>query len=97
MRIAYKEEQVLTFAYKNHRGEMAERRVIPGMFYFGSTEWHPEEQWMLRAFDLDKERMRDFAFADIMPIDANNRINDLESRIEGMEGDLQEYGLRELD
>lgn len=29
------------------------------------TEWHPEEQWFLRATDLDKKAERDFALIDI--------------------------------
>ncbi|WP_279483440.1 hypothetical protein [Aureimonas sp. SK2] len=53
--------QPLTFTYTNWRGETAERRVIPGAFRFASTEWHPEPQWLLVAFDLDKCERRDFA------------------------------------
>ena len=30
------------------------------------TEWHPEEQWILDAFDLDRNAERSFAFKDIV-------------------------------
>lgn len=54
------------FVYRNWRGEVAERRVeIRGLWY-GSTEWHPEPQWFLKAVDLDKHESRDFALRDIM-------------------------------
>lgn len=55
----------LIFWYKNHRGEEGYRRVEPIMFYFGSTEWHPDPQMLMRAFDREKEAIRDFAVADM--------------------------------
>lgn len=58
------------FTYRNHRNEVAERRVLPIRIWFGSTEWHPEPQWFLNACDLDKTTgminlYRDFAMKDI--------------------------------
>jgi hypothetical protein len=32
--------------------------------WFGTSEWHPEEQWFLQAFDMDKREERDFALRD---------------------------------
>lgn len=55
----------VTFVYTNHRGETAERAARPIRLYHGSTEWHPEPQWFLRAWDDDKEDFRDFALAGI--------------------------------
>lgn len=57
----------LTFQYKNHRGEVAARVVFPISVRFGATEWHPEAQWLLRAFDRDKQAEREFAMRDINP------------------------------
>ncbi|WP_374327930.1 hypothetical protein [Paracoccus pantotrophus] len=54
----------ITMTYRNYRGEIAERRIIPEWVGFGATDWHPEPQWLLRAFDLDKNARRDFALAD---------------------------------
>ena len=55
------------FTYTNHRGETARRCVKIVSIYHGSTEWHPEPQWLLRAWDLDKEANRDFALSGIHP------------------------------
>lgn len=55
----------VTILYTNWRGEKSLRTIIPEKIYFGSTEWHPEEQWLLRALDIDKQESRDFAFKDI--------------------------------
>jgi len=52
--------------YRNHRGEVALRRIEPRNIWFGSTEWHPREQWLLNAYDHDKQAERDFALADIL-------------------------------
>lgn len=51
--------------YTNYRGETFVRRVVPLRLYFGATEWHPEEQWLLEARDLDKDNNRSFAMKDI--------------------------------
>lgn len=37
----------VTLTYRNWRGEVAERTIIPRRVWFGSTEWHPEPQWLL--------------------------------------------------
>jgi predicted DNA-binding transcriptional regulator YafY len=55
----------VTFLYKNYKGETAVRRVYPLELWWGKTDWHPAEQWFLKAFDIDKEDTRDFAISDI--------------------------------
>lgn len=54
----------VTLTYTNWCGETAERTIIPKAIWYGSTEWHPEPQWMLRAIDTEKGAERDFAFKD---------------------------------
>ncbi|WP_019170724.1 WYL domain-containing protein [Pseudaminobacter salicylatoxidans] len=56
--------QPVKLIYTNWRGETAERTITPLRVFFGSTEWHPEPQWLLRAFDHDKQAERDFALKD---------------------------------
>lgn len=51
--------------YTNHRGERAERRVLPVGIVYNATKWHTSYQWLLLAKDLDKDAMRDFALSDI--------------------------------
>lgn len=55
----------ITIAYTNWRGETSERIIIPIEVWFGKTEWHPEEQWFLKAHDVRKDAERDFALRDI--------------------------------
>jgi predicted DNA-binding transcriptional regulator YafY len=65
--------QVVRIRYTNYRGEVGVRRIIPGEMRFAANEWHPAPQWLLDAFDLDKEAVRSFAVKDIhewMPEDA---------------------------
>ena len=52
--------------YKNWRGETAWREVVPKKIWYGTTEWHPEEQWFLKATDLEKKADRDFVVRDIL-------------------------------
>lgn len=60
------------FIYRNHRGVVSERFVKPITLWFGKTGWHPEYQWFLKAFDLDKRSERDFALQDINPPPASD-------------------------
>lgn len=57
-------EQV-EIVYTNYKGKTAIRKIIPNSIRFGSTSWHPEEQWLLSAHDVDKNAQRDFALKDI--------------------------------
>lgn len=54
----------LKLTYTNWRGETAERTIVPLSVWYGSTEWHPEPQWLLKAYDMEKGAQRDFALAD---------------------------------
>ncbi len=56
----------LSFVYRNWRGEISLRNVQPMSFWFGRTQWHPEDQWFLKAVDTRNNEERDFAFKDIM-------------------------------
>lgn len=53
--------------YTNYRGEFAVRCILPLAFWYGSTDWHPEPQWLVKAYDADKGAERDFAFKDFGP------------------------------
>lgn len=55
----------IKITYTNYRGETAERTITPQRIWHGSTEHHHEEQWLIRAFDHDKQAVRDFAFKDV--------------------------------
>ena len=58
-------EQSIRILYTNYRGETAIRQVIPKRLWFGNNEWHTEPQWLLDAYDLEKEAERTFAVLDI--------------------------------
>lgn len=51
--------------YTNYKGERGYRKIVPEKIWFGSTEWHKEEQWLLDAMDLEKKALRNFAMKDI--------------------------------
>ncbi len=51
--------------YTNYRGERAHRRVLPHRLWFGTADWHPEPQWILDAWDVEKGVIRSFAMRDI--------------------------------
>lgn len=54
----------VTLTYTNWRRETAQRTIVPQRVWFGSTDWHPEPQWLLTALDTEKGADRDFALKD---------------------------------
>ena len=58
------EGEPVTLTYTNWRGETAQRTITPKRIWWGATDWHPEPQWLLTAFDAEKQADRDFAIKD---------------------------------
>jgi predicted DNA-binding transcriptional regulator YafY len=58
-------EKTIKILYTNYRNETKVRTIIPIKIWFGETDWHPEKQWLLDAYDLEKEAERSFALIDI--------------------------------
>lgn len=54
----------VTLTYTNWRHETADRSILPLGIWFGSTDWHPEKQWFLKAVDARSGALRDFALRD---------------------------------
>jgi len=59
------QKMAIRIVYTNYRGETAAREIIPRRVWFGATDWHPEEQWLLDALDVAKGAERSFALRDI--------------------------------
>ena len=71
----------LRFGYTNYRGEAGIRRVQMPHLYWGSTDWHPEPGWLMRAWDVDKQVWRDFAVADMVIMDPEEGHNGAREKI----------------
>jgi predicted DNA-binding transcriptional regulator YafY len=59
------EQKQVAVLYTNWKGETAWRQIEPIEIWFGHTQWHPEDQWLLKALDSEKGAQRDFAMKDI--------------------------------
>lgn len=55
----------VTVEYTNYKGETRLREIRPERLWFGSTEYHPEKQWLLDVFDEEKQERRTYAMKDI--------------------------------
>jgi hypothetical protein len=58
-------KEAVAILYTNYRGETSIRKIVPKKIWFGKTDWHPDEQWILDAFDLEKGAERGFALRDV--------------------------------
>jgi hypothetical protein len=61
--------QAVKVKYKNYRGEVGIRSIIPLEIYWGQTEYHPHDQWLLKVWDVEKNAERIYAFKDILEFD----------------------------
>jgi hypothetical protein len=57
--------QIASFDYVNYRGEKSHRKVTPLGLRFGTSKYHKESTFLLRALDLDKGEEREFAIRDM--------------------------------
>lgn len=57
--------KIVQILYINWKGETAWRQIEPIELWYGHTQWHPEDQWLLKARDIKKDAVRDFAVKDI--------------------------------
>jgi hypothetical protein len=57
--------EVRAFAYTNHRGENGIRVVRPLRLWWGTTEWHPDPQWLLDVWDFQKRATRTYALSEV--------------------------------
>lgn len=58
-------KKAVRILYTNYRGETEYRDILPEKIWFGSTEWHKDDQWLLDAQDIKKNALRNFAMKDI--------------------------------
>ncbi len=65
-------KKIIEFKYKNYKNEISWRRVEPISIEFKSTEYHPQEQWILNGIDQDKMAERSFAVIDIIEFKKEN-------------------------
>lgn len=58
----------IQFDYVNWQGVHASRKAEVQSIRYGSTEFHPEEQWLMSAWDSEKQANRVFAMKDMTNI-----------------------------
>jgi hypothetical protein len=51
--------------YVNHRGEVGTLRIIPLSIRYGETPRHQGRQWLLNAWDCDRQEQRTLAMLGI--------------------------------
>ncbi len=57
----------IKFYYKNWRGEYSYRTIHGApMFWYGESKYHKGAQWFIKAYDVEKQDIRDFAVNDIV-------------------------------
>lgn len=61
-------EKTIKIKYTNYRGETRDRVINPDHIWFGSTEWHPEDQWLMSCWDVEKGAARTLALRGIEKI-----------------------------
>lgn len=58
-------DSVYKVLYENYKGEVRWRYIHPIKYYFGCTDYHKKDQWLLHCFDIEKDAERTYAVCDI--------------------------------
>jgi hypothetical protein len=53
-------DETVRMVYTNWRGETQVRTIIPRELRYGTTRWHKQPTYLLRAFDVDRREEREF-------------------------------------
>lgn len=56
---------IVTIDYTNYKGERRKRRIMPMDIEFRVTPHHTTPQWILHAWDIEKDARRSYAMKDI--------------------------------
>jgi len=56
----------LKVKYKNWKGEVGVRTIIPASVWYGHTEYHKTDQWLMDVWDIGKNDLRTYAMLDII-------------------------------
>ena len=65
--------QTIEFDYTNYRGEQSHRKARILAVRWGTSDWHPEAQWLLMCWDLAKDEFREFAMKDMTNLKQEDR------------------------
>lgn len=60
------EQPILSFLYKNYKGDVSLRQVTSPKIFFGDSEYHGDNTWLMEAYDVNKQEMRTFHLPDII-------------------------------
>lgn len=64
-RIENRLQDTIKFDYVNWKGEKSERFAMVSCIYYGSTDYHAYQQWLVKCYDLNKKDWRTFALKDM--------------------------------
>jgi len=59
-------DKPLKVKYKNWKGEVGIRTIIPLKVLYGHTDFHKTDQWLMEVWDIDKDAPRTYAMLDIV-------------------------------
>ena len=64
----FRDSRTIRFTYLNHRGQTAVRTATVSGIFHGTTEHHPEPQWLMDGVDHDRAALRTYALKDMSDI-----------------------------
>lgn len=65
-------DHALSFYYFNYQGKYSQRLALPLRVAFSCTPYHKKPQWLLEAWDIEKDALRTFAMADMFHVEQAN-------------------------
>ncbi len=71
--MSYEKDRKVRIIYRNWKGVVSERVIIPLEYQYKESEWHGDgKHHILRALDVEKEESRDFLLRDMIEFDCGH-------------------------
>lgn len=64
--IQFDRKKIVRILYTNYADQVAWRDIVPFRIDWTKNRWHPQPQWILHAYDVEKGTVRSFAVRDIV-------------------------------
>lgn len=56
----------VTVTYRNYAGQVETRTITPIRIWYGHTEWHIQDTWLMTAYCHSRKGVRDFKLQDMV-------------------------------
>ncbi len=78
------DDRVIHLLYRNYRGDVSWRRVVPCGLHHGTTDYHPIPGHLLQAWDCEKQSYRTYSLGGVLHISVTEPCPSMKAALEAL-------------